>query len=190
MNLSKSLFGLITAGAAMLALSASANSIALDTEYTSILPSATIAGDSVTVNWEVSDTLNAGVYTYEYQLVNGPMGAANLDFLSVTFNTSAIGSVLAGNYTDLKSTGVDWKVSPLPAGASTAALNTAGVLYFTSLYLPALGPADASDSIPPSPFVSGDDVGVPNVPDGGLTVAFVGFALVGVEGVRRKLLKK
>jgi hypothetical protein len=28
------------------------------------------------------------------------------------------------------------------------------------------------------------------VPDGGLTVAFLGFALVGIEGLRRKLLSK
>jgi hypothetical protein len=162
--------------------------ISLDTVYTSVLPSVFGGGSAVTVNWEVSTTLNAGFYTYEYQ-VNNPAatGTPNLDFFSLTF-VDLPGTVLANNATFVTLTGVSWTFTPLALGGSTAALNTAGVLYFTSRIAPALGNGQAADAIPPSPFV-GFDLGVPNVPDGGMTVAFLGFAFVGIEGLRRKLKK-
>jgi len=188
------ILSLIGAGAlALVAIPSGAQPISLNTVYSSVLPSVFTPGlNAVTINWEVSTTQFPGFYTYEYQVVNSAgarPGAANLDFFSITFDTTKPGAVVAGDYSTLKPTGVDWKFAGLALGGSTAALGTPLMLFFTSLDAPTWGSADASDAIPPSPFVSGDRVAVPNVPDGGLTVALLGFALVGVESLRRKLKK-
>lgn len=178
--------------------------VPLNTAESSILPSTVTAGAAVTVNWEVSTTLNPGLYTYEYQVINGAIlpttgavetGAINLDFLSVTFNAALAGAVVGtGNTSALSTSGASWLFGGLGLFANTPALNTPGVLYFTSALMPILNNADASDEIPPSPFSSGDQVAVPNVipittPDGGTTLFLLGFALMGLENLRRRLGK-
>jgi hypothetical protein len=42
---------------------------------------------------------------------------------------------------------------------------------------------------PPPVFSFSASTGVASVPDGGLTMALLGFALVGIEGLRRKMVK-
>lgn len=200
MKLSKSILGLITAGSAILTLSATAVPIALNTVYTSDLGSSSSPGNLIQINWEVSTALGPNVYLYEYQVVNPPTDTTTVDFFNVSFNAIPGLNVLAsggGLFSQIvPGTGVDWNFGPLQPGTSTGALNPsgAGALWFTSPDAPTLGNANAQDSNPPSPWAStspgGQQVAIPNVPDGGLTVAFVGFALVGVESLRRKFLKK
>jgi hypothetical protein len=192
----KSMVGVLLGGAVAGALMCqSAYGVPLDTPGTSVLPSVFGGGKAVTINWEVSTTLHSGLYTYEYQVVNGSApgfanGSANLDFFSVSFNTgnASVGGANPNNATHIVPTDVDWTYGPLAIGGSTPALNTAGVLYFTSPIPPTLGPADASDEIPPSPFVSGPYVPVPATPDGGMTLALLGFGLMGIETLRRRLM--
>jgi hypothetical protein len=177
--------------------------IALNTVYTSTLASTTPA-DDITVKWEVSTTavpgttLGAGDYDYEYQVVNAET-ATTVDNFAVSFNAIPGVNVLttgggpAGTISAAElGIGVNWfSLSALAAkGGSTAGLNTTGVLYFTSPDLPTLGNADANDHNPPSPWASdpnGMQVGIPNVPDGGLTASMLGMGLLGLGYVRRMI---
>jgi len=179
---------------ATLGLAGSAYPIALNTPYSSILASSSAPGPDLTVYWEVSTSLNPGVYTYEYQILNPANDTTSVDFYNVSFNAILGVNVYrtgGGAFSDV-SNGVNWLFAPILAGFSSPALNTGGVLYFTSPDLPTLGNANAQDSNPPSPWASlpgGQQVAVPNVPDGGTTVALFGLALAGVEGLRRILRK-
>ena len=180
-----------------LALSAYAQ-VSLDTVYNSILASTSDPGDNINVNWEVSTQLNVGVYTYEYQIVNPLAPNISVDFFNVSFDAVSGGNVLTtggGSFSEVVAdTGVNWAFSPVDGGQSTPALNTAGVLYFTSPDPPTLGDAGAQDMNPPSPWSSdpdGQEVAVPApVPEpGGTTVALFGLVLAGAEALRRKLRK-
>jgi len=156
---------------ATLGLAGSAYAIPLNTMYSSILASSSAPGQNIAVNWEVSTSLNPGVYTYEYQVVNPLAASVTVDILSVAFDAVSNVTVLAvgGGSSSYVETGdgMVWLLAPVPGGSSTPALNTAGVLYFTSPDLPAYGNASASDSNPPSPWGStlgGQQVAVPSVP--------------------------
>jgi len=226
-------FSVLVAGVAAAALvcqSALGAAISFDTVYTSVLPSTVTPGAAVTINWEVWDTPSAipvfgpfgtplGVYTYEYQVVNGytapdgtfEPGAAGLDSLNVTYDNRVYDygagygntpfGVASGTINTLHTAGASWLFGALAIGASTAPLTapssllTSSVLWFASPLPPTLSDAEASGGSPSSPFASGDQVAVPNpgppppVPDGGMTLSMLGFAFMGVEGLRRKLGK-
>ena len=92
-----------------------------------------------------------------------------------TFNLNA-GSSVSNNGTSLDVSGT----GTITATGPHAFDPTFGVWNFTTQN-PAGG---ASDTIFSFSAASG------STPDGGLTVAFLGFALVGIEGLRRKLLSK
>jgi hypothetical protein len=163
--------------------------ISLNQEYTSSLTSAFAGGGSITVNWEVSTTLNPGVYTYEYQMVNPLTDTTTVDNFGVSFN-AILGVTVqsAGNGTLVPGLGVQWgPFAAVAAGASGPALGSANVLYFTSMLLPVFGNAQASDSVPPSPWSSGQQVAIPNIPDGGTTVLLLGAALSALGLIKRRL---
>ena len=166
------------------------------------LPSANTAGFDVMVNYEVDSAgtipggaaIPAGDYLYTYTVHNGgpanQPGEVNLDFLSVSFNATSLGSVVnPGNTAHLDVSSAQWFFGALGLYANS------GELWFVSTYPPTKNNADASDLVPPSPFASGGQVDVPNAPpppttpDGGMTLSLLGFALMGVEGLRRKLAK-
>ena len=170
-----------------------------------LLPSANTAGFAVTVNYEVDSAgtipgggaIPAGDYLYTYVVHNGgdaahpaEPGEIMLDFLSVSFNATSLGSVVnPGNTAHLDVSSAQWFFGALAVYANST------TLWFVSTYPPTKNSADASDLVPPSPFASGQQVDVPNapppptVPDGGMTLSLLGFALMGVEGLRRKLGK-
>lgn len=149
---------------------------------------------SITVSWEVVG--GPGAYTYYYN-VNDPVGEVtglgtpetidhlNVTFLSTPANVTAVGGGLLGILN--AGVGVDWIFGPIGPGTSS------GWLWFTSPDAPILGNANAADGTTPSPWTTvlpgGQLVPVPNVPDGGMTLSLLGFALMGVEGLRRKLGK-
>ena len=167
--------------------------LTLDTPGISTLGSSSTPGNLITVNWEVSTTLNLGVYTYEYQVVNPPTDTTSVDFFNVSFNASSGGNVLTtggGLFSQsVAGVGVDWLTPEVDAGSSTPALNAAGVLYFTSPLPPTLGNANAQDMNPPSPWAStspgGQQVPVPEVPEPG-TWVLVAIGLLGALTIRRR----
>ena len=152
------------------------------------LESATIPGDILTASYSVD--LTGVIYTYTYQVFNPLTDPTKPDQFSVTFDAEPGTSVLAiTSGTGIINTGssVTWFFAPVVQGGMS------GFLSFTSLDAPMKGNAGANDANPPAPWSTtnpgGTMLDVPNVPDGGMTVAFLGFALVGVEGLRRKLRK-
>ena len=183
---------------ALLCQQALAIPVTLNTPGSSFLASSAAPGNKITVDWEVSTHLNPGFYTYEYQVINAPEGTSpttSIDFLNVGVNPAFVIAHGGGNFSQVVAGGVDWFPPPIPNGGSSPALNTPGVLYFTSLLPPDWGNAVAQDSNPPSPwqsFPNGQQVPVPvtyrvSVPDGGLTLGLLGLAMMGIEGLRRKL---
>ena len=202
MKILKTLAGL-AAGVATCALLCQPAAAAVVDSGSAILPSANTAGFAVTVNYQVDGggsaipgggTVPAGDYLYEYVVHNGGAGSTpgelNLDFLSVSFNATSLGSIVnPGNTAHLDVSSAQWFFGALAVYADSTPL------WFVSIYPPTKNNADASDLVPPSPFASGQQVDVPNVPppphtpDGGMTLSLLGFALMGVEGLRRKLSK-
>ncbi len=146
------------------------------------LASQNTPGDNITA-WFVVD-LTAGLYTYDYQLVN--TSSDTIDAFTVSFNTTGIGAYLAGNNTSMDPNTVTWTFAPVASGG------TSGVFFFTSLVAPTWGNAGALDSVPPSPWSSlapgGQQVTVPGVPDGGATVMLLGGALSAIGLLRKKLV--
>jgi hypothetical protein len=198
----KTLAGLAAgvATCALLCQPAAAGNTVLDSG-SAILPSANTAGVAITVNYEVDSAGTAPdgsaipahdyLYTYIVHNANGVVGGENLlDFLSVSFMATSLGSIVnPGNTTHLDASSAQWFFGALAVYANSP------TLWFESIYPPTPSNADASDLVPPSPFASGGQVDVPNVPptpplpDGGMTLSLLGFALMGVEGLRRKLAK-
>ena len=93
--------------------------------------------------------------------------------------------------------GPAWAPGPFGGLPTTAAAaNAAGYFAFQSPYDFVLGNANSTDGIQfASVNPQGEQVAVPNVPptpplpDGGMTLSLLGFALMGLEGLRRKLGK-
>jgi len=164
----------------------------------------TPGANPVFVDWTVAAVGANYQYSYEVENPTTPVGP---NHFTVQFDTStlvgvptfAAGTIVAGGegyapgglpffVATFSATSVTWDFSHLAAGQETAFIMT-----FISTLPPVLGVAHADDTTPPSPWsslaVGGQLVPVPGVPDGGLTMSLLGFALVGVEGLRRKLRK-
>lgn len=187
---------LMTVGTVLVATVAQANTI------TATLLGAN--GDSLSLTTTVTD--GTGAYTDEYEYYYSlNTGANQINIVDVDglgggfnpFNTDGIGGVGSSNphfsetASDIQFWGnAEWDSDSLQSGA----LN----FWFYSPYYPISGTATAEDGAqyltPPAgsanTLVPGtvpwhDDV----VPDGGVTVALLGFVLVGIEGLRRKQSK-
>jgi hypothetical protein len=197
-NEMKKLFTVILLGCALLqARTASAIS------GTSALTSSFTPGSFVWVDWDVT-SLGGGFYQYLYQVEN-PGNVSGPETFTLTFDTSLLaaapfflgGNILAGPElpfgpsvplpgTSVTPTDVTWNFTAVTLGTQQAY-----VMGFVATGFPHLGNGLTADSIPPSPWTTlgpdADKLPIPGVPDGGLTLALLGFALVGVEGLRRKL---
>ena len=188
-NLSK--MGLLAASAlfitGLMSQTAQAN-IILGNTYTSILASSSLAGQDITITWDVT-LLGPNDYLYEYKVHNTPETITTVDIYNVGFDTTAPGAFIGG--TQIGGTaqinggvnGLTWDLAAVPVGGSSLFLS------FESMLPPVLGNADASDHNIPAPWGSvpgGQPVAVPGIPDGGLTVALLGGSLIALRGVYRK----
>jgi hypothetical protein len=149
------------------------------------LTSATVLGNKIIIDWDVD--LTGLIYTYSYEIINplgNPVPTTDVHAFSVSFDTTPVGMVLLAPGAIVFPTSVFWAPLSVTPGSSTT-------VFFTSLYGPTMGNANAQDAVPPSPWASthlgGEEVPVPHVPDGGITLALLGFALVGIESLRRRL---
>jgi hypothetical protein len=146
-------------------------------------------------------------YIYEYQLIDdlvnakgviipgtGTFDGNKLTTLDIGFNATAWEAVTGGNWTFIDA-GVGWALNPqLIGGQATPPLLNPNVLYVTSDWGPTWGKAQVIAFLPPGPFSTeypgGASIPVPNaIPEGGVTLALLGFALAGVGTLRRKLGK-
>jgi hypothetical protein len=134
-----------------------------------------------------------GDYYYTYQMSGS---APKLDVFTVETATGDPSKIL-----DILVTSANWSGSfnngdvswtSVPPATDTPA---AGVKYsFYSPLLPEMGDSFAQDLTTWSELPGANGVYVPGiqnnlVPDGGVTVALLGLALVGIEGLRRKQSK-
>lgn len=175
----------------------------------SLAPSAT--ANTITLG-DVSAGLGGGpyTYTYSYEFANSLLMPG--DFFTINdFGPAVVVAApvfpAAWGFSQLPLGPNSLLVGPADDGAILNAtftwggpatvVGTASLFFFTlsSPYLPAgLDIYTSRDHVASSPgsiSVVGGSVTVPAapaVPDGGLTLALLGFALVGVESLRRKLL--
>jgi hypothetical protein len=145
--------------------------------------------EALTVNYEV--TLSAGVYTYLYSVAN-PSGDVILapapgagspevvDAFAVVFNTLLPGAYVPGSQaggTGLQNNGASglfWSFPGVNPGSSSPTLS------FQSDMPPTLGNANASDSVPPSPWSSvpyGQMVPVPSTVPEPMTMVLLALPL-------------
>jgi hypothetical protein len=125
------------------------------------------------------------VYEYEYTLPN--LTADPLSVFDVRFDTliaglvGVNGSANAGGFVAPSKLAIDW-ITPGP-GIVT--------LDFLSTALPIFGQADAQDTgqWQDSGNVVVPNAPIPNVPDGGLTMALLGGSLMGLQALRRLLVR-
>jgi hypothetical protein len=136
--------------------------------------------------WANDGNNGLGGYTFTYQLtLNTP--SSQLDILALTgwgnltvnAGYNSVGTQLAPSALSSLAAGViDWYFSALPGGGASAELVIqTGVTTWTQVVENAQDGSQATA------------LGVAPIPDGGLTVACLGFAFVGVETLRRKLRK-
>jgi hypothetical protein len=174
-------------------------------EGTGIIATTTApATDNISVQYTVSTAVVAGFtqYIYDYIIVNPLSDTDYIDTFAVSFNTqagnvlnntesyipsSATGGVISLGYPSVQPGGITWSLGVLEPG------NDSGDLEFKSYIPPTLGPANGADSAPPSPWSSlapgGKPVAVPQIPDGGLTVACLGGSLIALQAFRRKQVR-
>jgi len=146
--------------------------------------------ESLTVSYLVN--LTAGVYTYSYSVAN-PVGDVVLppsqgagspeivDAFSVAFNTAVPGAYVPGSQTggtgqqNNGANGLFWSFTAVNPGTSSPTLS------FESLLAPILGNANASDTVPPSPWSSvpsGQEVPVPQAIPEPTTTALLALTLL------------
>jgi hypothetical protein len=123
----------------------------------------------------------SGDYQYQYVFSGAPSA---LSSLSVYFNTTPanpVGITGSNDGSNLSSGAVNWLFSPGVTGAT---------LDFYTPIAPTLGDISAQDGGLWGNGSGGEAFGVvvPNIPDGGLTVALLGGALFGLQMFRRKLV--
>jgi hypothetical protein len=140
-----------------------------------------IPGGNLTVDWSVT-SVGVGDYLYSYTV---PPPAGGLSAYTVLFDDKPgiVFDVLGGTANNqVLGVGVNWTFNPVSTNSQTVS--------FESMLPPVLGNDQAQDgSVYTSVLLGGTPAPVPGVPDGGLTVTLLGFALVGVEGLRRKLTR-
>lgn len=142
-------------------------------------------GSFITVQYSVD--LTGSIYTYMYTLVNPVSNTTSIDTFSISFANPAgtTFNVMGGSSFSNTNNGVTYLISPgVAIGTSQSGFS------FQSNFGPSFANATASDSVPPSPWAStngGQQILAPNVPDGGVTVALLGLACVGLALLRRKL---
>jgi hypothetical protein len=124
-------------------------------------------------------------YTYSYSVSN-PLGDNDVvESFEVNANRALVFNQvggLAGSRIDAG--GVTWDITTLTAG------NTASGFSYQSFYGPHAGTDDANDSVTwNSNVAGGTPTEVPNVPDGGLTVALLGGSLIALQAFNRKKAK-
>jgi hypothetical protein len=126
-------------------------------------------------------TFGGSSYTYTYTISNPLTDADTFDFYSVTINTALPGAYLAGGTEGPGE--VSWTFAPVAPGGSET-------VSFTSDLGPGLGNANASDSIPPSPWVGVGQVLVP-VPEPTTLISgaalLLPFGMSTLRGLRKKL---
>jgi len=157
--------------------------------------------EDLTVSYQVN--LTGGIYTYSY-VINNPTGDITLsganagkseivEQFDLNVNISDPNQYIAGSQAGeiavdmiANASGLTWENLNLSPGASSPTLS------FESYEPPTLGAANANDDSPPSPWSSlsanGQLVAVPGavtIPDGGMTVALLGGALIGLRAIRR-----
>ena len=128
----------------------------------------------------------SGQYTYTY-VVSPLATGSQYDEVSIYFPTA-----LAGVNTETETAnggGTASATSPIPSYDVnfrwSLEQGVANTVTFQSPLRPVLGSAGALDN---TAYAETFGVWVPNVPDGGLTVALLGGALVGLQMLRRKLV--
>jgi len=173
----KKYLGIIAAIAAIgLCLNAQANNITVNLSY---------GGGGTLQVVSLTPTQSGSQWTYTYQLTAS--GAALFDAFDVNFAFSSVSQVIGtpsgGNTAPVITPGspgdVRWNWSSEQSSASGME-----AVSFVSTIPPGYGSVIALDG-GGYPVVNG--VNAPNVPDGGLTVALLGGALVGLQMLRRKL---
>lgn len=164
--------------------------VALNTLYTSTEVGVAGSGLGATtpasfnISSEAVTTATTGVYEYEYNIPN--LTSDPLSVFDVRMLISAAGIVNIGNSSGSTSTELQWTYNNTTSTGPL--LPTGATLWFDSTLLPVFGQADAQDNgqwqdqsvVVPN---------IPNVPDGSLTMALLGGAFVGMQGLRRKFAK-
>ncbi len=120
-------------------------------------------------------------YSYAVTVPSIPAGVT-LGSVSVYFDTglATVSTITGGTGFDLNPGNVEWLFSPeTPAGTYT--------LSFDSPDAPGYGQVGGYDT---TSWPNTGGVYVPNVPDGGLTLAMVGCVFMGIAGIRSRLGKR
>ena len=187
----------VVAGAAVAVTSAHANSFTEnDVEVLQIpLTAPKDAGDSLTVYTTVTQAAVGDPYNYTYNL-NLPADATTVGTGIADFTVYLLGTVGSDFISGYSNLGTF--TTPTPgAGATSVIWNSIGdvdvplnpptglTFDFNSPLPPAFSSSSAVDAGAYAQ-ISGS-VLVPNVPDGGLTIALLGGSLLGLQAIRRKL---
>jgi hypothetical protein len=132
---------------------------------------------ALTVDWDV--TLNAGVYTYDYTILNPSGDSGLVESFSVGFNSADSRGALvgspSGNGANNAGLGVIWNPTLVAPGGTSATLS------FQSDDAPVLGNASANGNpVNPAPWSSyaGSQVPVPNAPDSTNTITLLACVLL------------
>ena len=168
--------------------SAMANIITVATA-TDDLQASSAGHADITVNSTVTQDTVTGKYTYSYALSDG--GVDTMNTFSAYFNTGAPNAIIAGTIGGSDSYLVSsfdiswqWANDVLVSGQNVS---------FQSWLPPSHGSAAVLDNAAWGGSGFGLQVGyidVPNIPDGGLTMAMVGCVFVGIAGIRYRLGKR
>ena len=131
---------------------------------------------ALTIDWDV--TLNGGVYTYDYTILNPSGDSGLVESFSVGFSSDAAGALVgspSGNGGNNAGHGVIWNPTiVVPSGTSV-------LLSFQSDDAPVWGNASANGNpSPPAPWSSylGSQVPVPNAPDSTATITLLAGVLL------------
>ena len=185
-------YSAILAAVAALALCSTAKAITVGSE-TDVLTEPIGSADLSVLS---TVTLNAGVYTYSYQVTPGGVAGAEYTGFTVYFNTSLAtpGSPSPATANSPANPTISVNITPNDInwnfGGAAAQQTGVDTFSFTSTLPPTQGNAGGADtsSYGGNPGDQTASVYVPNVPDGGLTVALLGGALFGLQMFRRKMV--
>jgi len=180
----------ILAAVAALALCSTAKAITYPISETDTLMGS--GGYNVTVVSTVN--LSGSLYTYSYQATASGTAGGDYTGFTVYFNTTlaSLASITPGNTSGPPSITVNTSTIDINwnYGGTGAAQTGPDTYSFTSTFPPGQGFGGAADTTSYGGNFGANQSGrvyVPNVPDGGLTVALLGGALVGLQMLRRKL---